>query len=59
MIPSHNERQKLVERCEATSHRMRRDADLSSITSKRIQTRDHGFADYLTQLGRTAAGDRA
>lgn len=50
----------LVERFEAAGHHIHRDTDLSVITSKRIQARDpYGFADYLTQLGRTAAGDCA
>lgn len=54
------EKEDLVERFEATGHRVHRDTDLSVITSKRIQARDpYGFADYLTQLGRTAAGDCA
>lgn len=53
------ERAELIERFEAAGHRIQRDTDLSVITSKRIQIRDHGFADYLTQLGRTAAGDCA
>lgn len=50
----------LVERFEAAGYHIHRDTDLSVITSKRIQARDpYGFADYLTQLGRTAAGDCA
>ena len=53
------EKADLVERFEAARHHIHRDTDLSVITSKRIQARDHGFADYLTQLGRTAAGDCA
>jgi glycosyltransferase involved in cell wall biosynthesis len=54
------EKADLVERFEAAGHHIHRDTDLSVITSKRIQARDpYGFADYLTQLGRTAAGDCA
>jgi glycosyltransferase involved in cell wall biosynthesis len=53
------EKADLVERFEAAGHHIHRDTDLSVITSKRIQARDHGFPDYLTQLGRTAAGDCA
>lgn len=50
----------LAERFEAAGHHIHRDTDLSVITSKRIPARDpYGFADYLTQLGRTAAGDCA
>lgn len=57
VIPADNERE--IERFEAAGHRIHRHTDLSVMTSKRIQTRAHGFADYLTQLGRTAAGDCA
>lgn len=54
------EKADLVERFEAAGYHIHRDTDLSVITSKRIQARDpYGFADYLTQLGRTAAGDCA
>lgn len=53
------EKADLVERFEAAGHHIHRDTGLSVITSKRIQARDHGFADYLTQLRRTAAGDCA
>lgn len=58
VIPADNERE--IERFEAAGHRIHRGTNLSVITSKRIQARDpYGFADYLTQLGRTAAGDCA
>ena len=50
----------LVERFEAAGYRIHRDTELSVITSARIQGRaPDGFADYLSQLGRTAAGDCA
>ena len=53
------EKADLVERFEAAGHHIHRDTGLSVITSKRIQARDHGFADHLTHVGRTAAGDCA
>ncbi|OBJ31710.1 glycosyl transferase [Mycobacterium colombiense] len=54
------EKADLVQRFEAAGYHIHRDTGLSVITSKRIQARDpYGFADYLTQLGRTAAGDCA
>lgn len=50
----------LVEQFEAAGYRIHRDTELSVITSARTQGRaPHGFADYLSQLGRTAAGDCA
>jgi cellulose synthase/poly-beta-1,6-N-acetylglucosamine synthase-like glycosyltransferase len=50
----------LVERFEAARYRIHRDTDLSVITSARTQARaPHGFAHYLRQLGKSAAGDRA
>ncbi|OBB80231.1 glycosyl transferase [Mycobacterium colombiense] len=54
------EKADLVERFQAAGYHIHPDTDLSVITSKRIQARaPYGFADYLTQLGRTAAGDCA
>jgi glycosyltransferase involved in cell wall biosynthesis len=48
----------LVERFEAAGYRVHRDTELSVITSARTQGRaPHGFAQYLRQLGRSAAGD--
>jgi len=50
----------LVERFEAAGYCIHRDADLSVITSARTRARaPHGFASYLRQLGRSAAGDCA
>ena len=50
----------LVERFEAAGYSIHRDTDLSVITSARIRGRaPHGFAHYLGQLGRSAAGDCA
>ncbi|OBA62452.1 glycosyl transferase [Mycobacterium sp. 1100029.7] len=50
----------LVQRFEAAGYSVHRDTDLSVITSARTQARaPHGFAHYLSQLGRTAAGDHA
>lgn len=71
VIPAQNERAKLPACLRAVltaalcapipaGHHIHHDTDLSVITLKRIQARDpYGFADYLTQLGRTAAGDCA
>jgi glycosyltransferase involved in cell wall biosynthesis len=51
------EKADLVERFEAAGHHIHRDTDLSVITTKRFRARDpFGFVDYLTPLGRTAAG---
>jgi glycosyltransferase involved in cell wall biosynthesis len=48
----------LVEQFEAAGYCIHRDTDLSVITSARTQARaPHGFAQYLRQLGRSAAGD--
>jgi glycosyltransferase involved in cell wall biosynthesis len=48
----------LVERFEAGGYCIHRDTELSVITSARTQARaPHGFAQYLRQLGRSAAGD--
>jgi glycosyltransferase involved in cell wall biosynthesis len=50
----------LVERFEAAGYRMHRDTELSVVTSARTRARaPHGFAHYLRQLGRSAAGDCA
>jgi glycosyltransferase involved in cell wall biosynthesis len=50
----------LVERFEAAGYHIHRDTELSVITSARTQARaPHGFAYYLKQLGRSAAGDCA
>jgi glycosyltransferase involved in cell wall biosynthesis len=50
----------LVERFEAAGYCIHRDSELSVITSARTQARaPHGFAYYLSQLGRSAAGDCA
>lgn len=50
----------LVEQFKAAGYGIHRDNQLSVITSARTQGRaPHGFADYLSQLGRTAAGDCA
>ncbi|SPM32436.1 Glycosyltransferase, catalytic subunit of cellulose synthase and poly-beta-1,6-N-acetylglucosamine synthase [Mycobacterium rhizamassiliense] len=50
----------LVEQFEAAGYRIHRDTELSVITSARTQGRaPQGFAHYLSQLGRTAAGDCA
>jgi glycosyltransferase involved in cell wall biosynthesis len=50
----------LVERFEAAGYRIRRDTELSVITSARTNGRaPNGFADYLSQLGGSAAGDCA
>jgi glycosyltransferase involved in cell wall biosynthesis len=50
----------LVERFEAAGYCIHRDTELSVITSARTQGRaPRGFAHYLSQLGRSAAGDRA
>jgi glycosyltransferase involved in cell wall biosynthesis len=50
----------LVERFEAAGHRIHRDTELSVITSARTHARaPRGFAHYLRQLGKSAAGDCA
>lgn len=50
----------LVQQFEAAGYRIHRDTELSVITSARTQGRaPQGFAHYLSQLGRTAAGDCA
>jgi hypothetical protein len=50
----------LVERFEAAGYRIHRDTELSVVTSARNRARaPHGFAHYLRQLGRSAAGDCA
>jgi cellulose synthase/poly-beta-1,6-N-acetylglucosamine synthase-like glycosyltransferase len=50
----------LVERFEAAGYRIHRDTELSVITSARTRARaPRGFAHYLRQLGRSAAGDCA
>ncbi len=50
----------LVERFEAAGYCIHRDTELSVITSARTQARaPHGFAYYLSQLRRSAAGDCA
>ena len=50
----------LVARFEAAGYCIHRDTELSVITSARTQARaPHGFADRLSQLGRSAAGDCA
>jgi cellulose synthase/poly-beta-1,6-N-acetylglucosamine synthase-like glycosyltransferase len=50
----------LVERFEAAGYRVHRDTELSVITSARTRARaPRGFAHYLRQLGRSAAGDCA
>ncbi|WP_118914480.1 glycosyltransferase [Mycobacterium shigaense] len=50
----------LVEQFEAAGYLIHRDTELSVITSARIQGRaPQGFAHYLSELGRTAAGDCA
>lgn len=50
----------LVRRFEAAGYTVHRDTQLSVITSARTQARaPHGFADYLGQLERSAAGDCA
>lgn len=50
----------LVERFEAAGYAVQRDTELSVITSARTRARaPHGFAHYLKQLGRSAAGDCA
>jgi glycosyltransferase involved in cell wall biosynthesis len=50
----------LVERFEAAGYTLHRDTELSVITSARTQARaPHGFAHYLGQLERSAAGDCA
>lgn len=48
----------LVERFGSMGYRIRRDTELSVITSARTQARaPRGFAHHLEQMGRTAAGD--
>jgi glycosyltransferase involved in cell wall biosynthesis len=50
----------LVERFEAAGYTVHRDTELSVSTSARTRARaPHGFARYLRQLGRSAAGDCA
>lgn len=50
----------LVARFEAAGYCVHRDTELSVITSARANGRaPHGFAHYLSQLGRSAAGDCA
>jgi glycosyltransferase involved in cell wall biosynthesis len=50
----------LVERFEDAGYAVHRNAELSVITSARTRARaPHGFAHYLRQLGRSAAGDCA
>jgi glycosyltransferase involved in cell wall biosynthesis len=50
----------LVERFVAAGYCIRQDTELSVITSARAEARaPHGFAHYLRQLGRSAAGDCA
>jgi len=50
----------LVERFVAAGYRIQRDTELSVMTSARTRARaPHGFAQYLRQLGRSAAGDCA
>ncbi|WP_077077219.1 glycosyltransferase [Mycobacterium numidiamassiliense] len=48
----------LVERFEAAGYRIHRDTELSVLTSARTEGRaPNGFAHYLSELGRSAAGD--
>ncbi|HEY0227563.1 MAG TPA: glycosyltransferase family 2 protein [Mycobacterium sp.] len=50
----------LVERFEAAGYRIHRDTELSVVTSARTKGRaPDGFAHYLSELGRSAAGDCA
>lgn len=50
----------LVERFEAAGYHIHRDTELSVVTSARTRARaPHGFAHYLRQLRRSAAGDCA
>lgn len=50
----------LVERFEAAGYRIHRDTELSVLTSARTNGRaPKGFAHYLSELGRSAAGDYA
>jgi hypothetical protein len=49
----------LVERFETAGDRIHRHTELAVITPARTGARDLGFAQHLSRLGRSAAGDYA
>jgi hypothetical protein len=53
------EKADLVERFEAAGHRIHRHTELAVITPARTGARDLGFAQHLSHLGRSGAGDYA
>lgn len=53
------EKADLVERLETAGHRIHRHTELAVITPARTGARDLGFAQHLSHLGRSAAGDYA
>lgn len=53
------EKADLVERFEAAGHRIHRHTELAVITPARTGARDLRFAQHLSHLGRSAAGDCA